>query len=746
MRFFSSILAGTIAVIMYVAITLFGGMFNHISSDPTSSSLGVVPAAYAAPIDDACKNEKPKTACTDGFQNQQINETRDVACNAYQGKELQVCLKGYDAAEAQASNAPPPKGFDNESCSKSNGAMSWFVCPFYESVTRVVSEQARGVIEQFLVVEPLKFEGPTYQLWDAVRTLANVSFILIFLVIIFANTLSININAYTLKQMLPKLVAATILVQASYLISALAVDTGNILGAGVGNLIDAAVGKPPQANPVDYIVLIVAGLGLGSLALAGFGMGSVLFLLILLVTLAAILTLAFRYLLIGILVIVSPLAFAAWVLPGTEQYFKRWYMTLIKLILMYPIIVGLLSLAANADVIVPASATSGSGAGSVAQDLTSVLLKVLLFLACFMAIPGTFKWAGGFMAFAAGKIDDMRKSGTKAVKGSDKYEQARNRMKSKQIARANAIRNGVDKLPGNGRVAMAAKGGLAGAGGLWLAGRTSNSPLGLQRDSSALVNGYVKELGNLKEADRGNQLAALRTYYGTASQRAEAAEELRNNGGEGLASYTRTLEGRQALVRRLAENNLMDVKTLDAIQGFGHPEDLQMVLRENGKNFGKAPMLYGRHAKDDPSKGVVRGDINAKAVQSAMTGMTAGKFRDDDFKIDNLKVASANIPSNTTRVREVAQQAARSFSEMPAIEIQRSFDPSGRNFADANKRAELLKVMARNQADFTATAQGQRLWNAVISQIQANPAQHIDALDNIDNEDDGAAIRTTLGI
>lgn len=741
MRFFSSIMPGITAVILYVAITLFGGAVSQISTAPASSVLDVMPAAHAAPADDACRTDNQKAACVDGFKNQELGKNRDDACSSFTGAKRQSCFDGYNAA----ANAPP-KGFNQEDCLEANGQLAWALCPFFEGVTKVVSEQARSVMEQFLVVEPLKFEGPTYQLWDAVRTLANVSFIIIFLVIIFANTLSININAYTLRQMLPKLVAAAILVQASYLISAMAVDIGNVLGAGVGALVDSVTNGQSHNNPSEFIVSIIGAVGIGALVWAGMGMASVLFLLVLLVTVAVILTLAFRYLLIGILIIVSPLAFAAWVLPGTEQYFKRWYMTLTKLILMYPIIIGLLSLAANADTIVPVSANSGSAAGSAAQDVTSIIVKVLLFLACFMAIPATFKWAGGFMALAAGKIDDIRKGGTKAIKGSDKYEAARNRMKSRQIKHANAISKGVHKLPGNNKLANSVKGGLTGAGGLLLAGRVGSSPLSLQRDSSALVNGYTKELGNLKEADRGNQLAALRTYYGTSAQKAEAMQELRDNGGEGLTNYTRNIEGRQALVRRLAENNLMDIKTLNAIQGFGHPEDLQMVLRENGKNFGKSPLLYGRHAKDDPTKGVVRGDINAKAIQSSMTGMTASKFKDDDFKLDNLKVASANTIDNSARVRAVARQAASGLSEMPAIEMQRAFDPSARSFADANKRAELLKAMGRNQAEFTATAQGQRLWTAIINQVQANPAQHIDALDNIDAEADGANIRTTLGI
>ena len=46
-------------------------------------------------------------------------------------------------------------------------------------------------------------------------------------------------DAYHIKKIWPKLIMATILVQFSFLLSGLLVDIGNILGAGIGDLLTA---------------------------------------------------------------------------------------------------------------------------------------------------------------------------------------------------------------------------------------------------------------------------------------------------------------------------------------------------------------------------------------------------------------------------------------------------------------------------------------------------------------------------
>lgn len=61
----------------------------------------------------------------------------------------------------------------------------------------------------------------------------------------------------------------------------------------------------------------------------------------LIVVVVAGLTLVLRQIIIVGMVIISPLAFVAYLVPNLEQYFKKWWSSYIKLLMMYPLIVGL---------------------------------------------------------------------------------------------------------------------------------------------------------------------------------------------------------------------------------------------------------------------------------------------------------------------------------------------------------------------------------------------------------------------
>jgi hypothetical protein len=83
---------------------------------------------------------------------------------------------------------------------------------------------------------------------------------------------------------------------------------------------------------------------------AGALMSVIQFLLLFVILPAAIaligvlLTLVIRQGIIIFLVIVSPIAFALYCLPNTEQYFQKWWDLLFKTLLVYPIIMVIFSI------------------------------------------------------------------------------------------------------------------------------------------------------------------------------------------------------------------------------------------------------------------------------------------------------------------------------------------------------------------------------------------------------------------
>jgi len=662
------------------------------------------------------------------------------------------------AAVAAPGSTSDSNSVDQSSCEEKDGTFSWLFCPFFDGISHTFADGAKDLISNFLAVQPLQQSGPIYDTWNSLRLLADVLFVLIFLVIIFANTLQFDLNSYTIKRMIPKLVASAVLVQFSFVLSSVIIDAGNVLGAGVGQLIGSTVqgGATASFDLGTLTTNLVGGGILVALAAVAWELAFPIFLMVIISIVAVILTLALRYVILGVLIIVSPLAFAAWVLPNTERYFNTWLTTLIKLVLMYPIIIALLSIAANVDKLIPAAASTN---GAPANGITATVVKVLVFIACFAAIPQTFKWAGGAMAQAHNGIDGMRKWGHKRVHDSDNWKNRAARVSSRQIERANRMEGNLRPLLGSeNRLVRGAGTGMFTAGSILLAGRTGTSPAARQRGSSQIVKSINEELETLKQTSPGNVKRALLAHYGSDQQKRKAVQELRNQGAESLMDYTQRIEGRQAMVRYL-NDKAMGRDLLNTVQthstAFGRPEEMQMVLAENGKNIFSNPGMFARHNRSNPdeinpltSQPVRMGDINKEAAAGAFGSMTAAKMNRDKFSRETWEVMADHKTDQTT---QSAQQLATVFGESASpAELRQAFTYGTNNFVNGGNRTEILKGMARNEDQVIASDQGKRIWNAVREQIiddqAVDPARHADALQALANEDDGAELLDRLGL
>jgi hypothetical protein len=283
--------------------------------------------------------------------------------------------------------------------------VGWIVCPLINAGLETVNKLS-GLVTDMLQVRPLVQNDSLYNAWKGLRDLADVAFILVFLVLIFSTALSINISAYQLKTLLPKLIAAAILVQISFFLSSIAIDIGNVLGAGVGRIF-AELGSTAGSNTTNLSSgvsgvgdVLVVGLGAITAIIAGAILTwPVVFLLLggmLLSILGVFLTLAARQLIIAVLVVTSPLAFVAWILPGTQNYFKMWSKNLARVILLYPLIVILLSVG---GLLARAAQDAGSGPVSAVNQIIASLVPII----AFCSIPATFKWAGSIMDWAQSK-------------------------------------------------------------------------------------------------------------------------------------------------------------------------------------------------------------------------------------------------------------------------------------------------------------------------------------------------------
>lgn len=246
--------------------------------------------------------------------------------------------------------------------------IGWIICP----VLNIMAELTNGAyafVSALLTVQPILTTGNSqglYTSWLVMRNFANVAFVIAFLIIIFSQVTSTGISNYGIKKLLPRLIIAAILVNLSYWICAAAVDLSNIGGTSLKGLFDAIGGtiKLPDAGPAatgEGWVGIVGGLLAGGLltgAALYIGLSALIPVLItVLITIAVVfIALIMRQALIILLIVISPLAFVAYLLPNTESMFNRWRSLFWTLLLMYPIISLIFGASALASKIVMGSA------------------------------------------------------------------------------------------------------------------------------------------------------------------------------------------------------------------------------------------------------------------------------------------------------------------------------------------------------------------------------------------------------
>ncbi len=247
-----------------------------------------------------------------------------------------------------------------------NNALGWIICPVAEALQGITVFIAH-VIDGLLTVRPLPLNPGSfpendarrsiYNTWSAVRNLANIALVFSFFAIVFSQATSLGISSYGIKKLLPKLVIVAIGINLSYFMCALAIDVFNLLGGGVQGIFGAANnvvnGQSEGTDDATWGDLAINVGGLAAAAIgsfvaftpAVFGLWWPLILPMVATAatsfLIALLVLVFREVAIVILIIMSPLALAAWLLPGTEGLFKKWRSLFTSLLVMYPLIMGI---------------------------------------------------------------------------------------------------------------------------------------------------------------------------------------------------------------------------------------------------------------------------------------------------------------------------------------------------------------------------------------------------------------------
>jgi hypothetical protein len=296
-------------------------------------------------------------------------------------------------------------------------AIGWIICPVMRFMSQIV-DQAYGAISTMLNTPAIDTStsdtNPMYKAWSTMRSFANIVFVIGFLVIIFSQLTSVGLTNYGIKKMLPRLIVAAILVNISYWICAVAVDISNILGVSLKSLmnttgsslyVNAGVADSGAGGIWDGLTV---GLLASTAAITVIYLGvSILLPMLIAATLAivtVVLVLTLRQALIIILVVISPLAFVAYLLPNTEKWFTKWRELFQVLLLMFPIIAVVFGGSALASTIISGVANSSAKPNFILQVMAAGITIIPLFI-----VPVVMKTAGGLLNRFGGMVNNPNK-------------------------------------------------------------------------------------------------------------------------------------------------------------------------------------------------------------------------------------------------------------------------------------------------------------------------------------------------
>ena len=349
-----------------------------------------------------------------------------------------------DDMAVSSSNDSGPSNSEDDPCYNAGvEGMSWILCPTIHNTADAV-DGIESVLRGWLQIDTNQiFRSQTYDAWNVFRNIANALIIIVLLMIIFSQLTGVGIDNYGIKKMLPRLVIMAILINLSYIVCELAVDLSNILGVGLNNMFESigtairggnGAAAETVATIVDALLATLAGAGAAASAvitIVGIAEGGGVMLiislvLVLLVALVAVLMffvmLGARMVIVIMFTVIAPVAFACYILPNTQNLFKKWWKVFQAALVIFPICGALYGMSFVIKAII-------FGGGDV--DFMMALIAVCVPFLPFLLLPTLLRGAlaglgalGGTLTMMGNGLRKGLSSGNTALRNTDRYKNA----------------------------------------------------------------------------------------------------------------------------------------------------------------------------------------------------------------------------------------------------------------------------------------------------------------------------------
>ena len=579
-----------------------------------------------------------------------------VRCDAIEGIRVRTTPKDKDGEDENEATTLSEQ--DVDPCYAANEALSWFTCPLIDGLSTFMTRLYTSIIEEWLNFDPQILTMSTNattganaarDAWGRFRIYANIFFVIVLFFMIFAQFTGFGEGRYNFRAMLPRFIALVIVVNISYPICQIAVDLSNILGSGISNLFIEFSSHINLENAegvagASILATVIAAVLIAAVAIivASIAVGPAFLMPIIMALLGGMLTVFFTYLMLVvrqavmvILVVVSPVAIALSILPGTKSIFDKWFKLFRGLLLTYPL-ASLLVMGGNFAARLVMKVWNGESfimsVVSMAICIVPVTMLPKVTRSTLTALDGlALKAQGGITKFAGNRLRESRFANNANAVRAEKTQRRRSFTYRGKDGNLHSV------LPARMRTANMDR-NLAGAqksnSALNRFGSYSDSGMIEARDDAKRVSeqGEIQESQgiNAQTAELGRMTDILSS--GNADQTQAAVEHLLTQGEA----------GRDVLMQALSSNgistdNQMAVAQTIMQHGFGEMESQNARLA----NWARDMVTTGNAAQ------VGRID-NYQLSSSALRRMTGRKLETQDASSIQHIEARTNAIRNRT--------------------------------------------------------------------------------------------------
>ena len=294
-------------------------------------------------------------------------------------------------------------------CDANGNPLTWIICPIVNGAMDMV-RALNGTINSLLTLptdklfdtEKSTVAGNFYASWSGFRYIAMGLLVIIALIMVLSQAIGVGpFDAYTVRKVLPRLLAAVVLVSLSWPLMKLAVEITNGIGHSISGLIYGPFSGNLENNNPSILVMGTAAIG-GIIGAFTFGLfGTLAFVATAALSMiSGMATLIFREMLIMFLVVVAPVAIICSILPNTQTVWKKWSDYFLRALIVFPIFSGVIAIG-------QVFAVLGS---QLHDDTLGSIISFAGYFGPYFMLPKIFAMSGGAVA-AVGSVAQKATAG-----------------------------------------------------------------------------------------------------------------------------------------------------------------------------------------------------------------------------------------------------------------------------------------------------------------------------------------------